>query len=417
MTPMRPTLRRAASPAGPAGLVGLVAAVRAAAARQLPVTVSSARGHAGNLTVSASSPSGVGRGPPTTSTLKVTVGGTGLPGRRDAAVGSPGEPRPTILVVDTSGSMGDAGMATVRSAVGSFLKSVPDDVAVGVVSFAGTAGSTSRPTPDQGKVQTAVNGLVRRRDRAVRRRHPRGRQSLGSQGRAQHPPAQRRRRHREHGHPGRGDGRPEECQGPRRGRRVQDHRQQQSACSRASPQAGGGSVVSAAQRAAVCRAPSPRPPRRSTRRSASRSAPARASAAPRTSRSAGTSSGKPFARDRARRLRGAGVAARGHGDRRTTSPVVGPTERPSSRRHPACGPAGPRGLPMLGIAIAALSSSALMVLVIAFWRARLQVRAPHAGSRTSSRYVGRRAPPPIGKAKSARPTRVSREPRVHSATG
>ncbi|MGL5912059.1 MAG: hypothetical protein ACRCZP_18790, partial [Phycicoccus sp.] len=44
--------------------------------------------------------------------------------------------RTAVLVIDTSGSMGDSGMAVVRSAVATYLAAVPDDVAVGVVSFA-----------------------------------------------------------------------------------------------------------------------------------------------------------------------------------------------------------------------------------------------------------------------------------------
>ena len=50
------------------------------------------------------------------------------------------QPRSTMLVIDTSGSMGATGMGTVRSAVRQFLADVPKDVKVGVVSFATTAG-------------------------------------------------------------------------------------------------------------------------------------------------------------------------------------------------------------------------------------------------------------------------------------
>ena len=58
--------------------------------------------------------------------------------------------RATMLVVDTSGSMGEAGMATVRTAVAAFLKDVPEDVSVGLVSFAATAGVDVPPTKDRG---------------------------------------------------------------------------------------------------------------------------------------------------------------------------------------------------------------------------------------------------------------------------
>lgn len=75
--------------------------------------------------------------------------------------------RSTMLVIDTSGSMGDAGMATVRSAVKDFLAAVPKDVKVGVVSFASTAGVDVKPTTDRAKVQSVVNGLRARGETAL----------------------------------------------------------------------------------------------------------------------------------------------------------------------------------------------------------------------------------------------------------
>lgn len=91
--------------------------------------------------------------------LTVTVSGKDYP--VDAITSGQGTPvtRTTVLVVDTSGSMGESGMATVRSAVAAFLKSVPIDVRVGVVSFSGKAVVNLAPTSDQGKVQAAVNNL------------------------------------------------------------------------------------------------------------------------------------------------------------------------------------------------------------------------------------------------------------------
>jgi tight adherence protein B len=79
----------------------------------------------------------------------------------DAIASGQGSPvsRTAMLVVDTSGSMGTSGMATVRAAVAAFLRSVPGDVRVGLVSFSGTAKLNLAPTTDQGKVQSAVNAL------------------------------------------------------------------------------------------------------------------------------------------------------------------------------------------------------------------------------------------------------------------
>ena len=70
--------------------------------------------------------------------------------------------RGTMLVVDTSGSRGESGMTTVRSAASAFLTDAPADVSVGLVSFAGTAGVDVSPTTDRSRVQKAVNGLKSR---------------------------------------------------------------------------------------------------------------------------------------------------------------------------------------------------------------------------------------------------------------
>ncbi|MBM6400926.1 type II secretion system F family protein [Phycicoccus sonneratiae] len=69
------------------------------------------------------------------------------------------QPRSTMLVIDTSGSMGASGMATVRAGVAKFLAEAPSDVKVGVVSFASTSGIDVAPTTDRGKVSRAVNSL------------------------------------------------------------------------------------------------------------------------------------------------------------------------------------------------------------------------------------------------------------------
>lgn len=67
--------------------------------------------------------------------------------------------RSTMLVIDTSGSMGADGMAAVRSAVKRFLAELPKDVKVGVVSFASTSGVDVAPTTDHAKVSRAVGAL------------------------------------------------------------------------------------------------------------------------------------------------------------------------------------------------------------------------------------------------------------------
>jgi tight adherence protein B len=68
--------------------------------------------------------------------------------------------RSVMLVIDTSGSMGAEGMATVRSAVSEYLGAAPADVRVGVASFAATSGVDLAPTTRRGQVQRAVDGLA-----------------------------------------------------------------------------------------------------------------------------------------------------------------------------------------------------------------------------------------------------------------
>jgi tight adherence protein B len=75
--------------------------------------------------------------------------------------------RKAMLVIDTSGSMGVQGMATVRKASATYLKTVPADVKVGVASFAKTAGVDLAPTLDRAAAQRVINGLVARGDTSL----------------------------------------------------------------------------------------------------------------------------------------------------------------------------------------------------------------------------------------------------------
>src|SRR5690348_14858702 len=94
-----------------AGVVGLLAAVPAAAAGG-SVGVTGIEVKSGNLVGLISSANGADIDP----SLQVTVAGKTYP--VDAITSGQGSPvsRTTIIVVDTSGSMGTSGMATVRSA-------------------------------------------------------------------------------------------------------------------------------------------------------------------------------------------------------------------------------------------------------------------------------------------------------------
>ncbi len=91
--------------------------------------------------------------------LKATIDGQSVPATIRKI---PGLERRAMLVIDTSGSMGQSGMATVRAATASYLRAVPPDVLVGVVSFASTAGVDLAPTKNRAAVQRVVNGLASR---------------------------------------------------------------------------------------------------------------------------------------------------------------------------------------------------------------------------------------------------------------
>jgi tight adherence protein B len=93
--------------------------------------------------------------------VTVTIDGVKYPATIKQA---PKRDRKAILVIDTSGSMGAQGMATVRSASRTYLATVPADVKVGVASFANTAGVDLAPTLDRAAAQDVVNGLESRGD-------------------------------------------------------------------------------------------------------------------------------------------------------------------------------------------------------------------------------------------------------------
>lgn len=75
--------------------------------------------------------------------------------------------RQTMIVIDTSGSMGAGGMAATRSAVAQFLQDAPEDVLIGLTSFSDTAGVEVEPTTDRVIVQEYVDALVARGETAL----------------------------------------------------------------------------------------------------------------------------------------------------------------------------------------------------------------------------------------------------------
>ena len=139
-----------------AGLaLAVVAAPALAADAPVPATLSDIRvtKDAVNTTLVIRGDEAVAADP---ASVKVTMGG------KPAVVSvqpAAQQPRSTMLVIDTSGSMGATGMGTVRSAVRQFLADVPKDVKVGVVSFASTAGVDVAPTTNHAAVSREVASL------------------------------------------------------------------------------------------------------------------------------------------------------------------------------------------------------------------------------------------------------------------
>ena len=88
--------------------------------------------------------------------VRATIGAVGVPvSVRPIAR----ERRVATLLIDTSGSMGPAGMQTVVQAVNAFLAAVPTDVAVGVISFSTVPTVVASPTVDRAQVRAAIAGL------------------------------------------------------------------------------------------------------------------------------------------------------------------------------------------------------------------------------------------------------------------
>ncbi|HET6815605.1 MAG TPA: type II secretion system F family protein [Mycobacteriales bacterium] len=92
--------------------------------------------------------------------VKVTIDHTTVPSTA-ALVGQQTTKvdRSAMLVIDTSGSMVGTGIAGAKSAAGAFLKAVPADVKVGLVTFSDRPTLNIAPTTDRSAVQRAIIGL------------------------------------------------------------------------------------------------------------------------------------------------------------------------------------------------------------------------------------------------------------------
>ena len=70
------------------------------------------------------------------------------------------EGRSALLVIDTSGSMGERGIAAARQAAGAYLSQAPDDVRVGLVTFADAPHLLVPPTSQRATVRAALGRLT-----------------------------------------------------------------------------------------------------------------------------------------------------------------------------------------------------------------------------------------------------------------
>ncbi len=93
---------------------------------------------------------------PDLDSVSVTVDGDGVDATAESVEGGQVE-RTTVLVLDASNSMEGEKLSAATSAIDSFLQSAPDDVRIGLVTFAGTVQQTIAPTTDH---QSIVDELA-----------------------------------------------------------------------------------------------------------------------------------------------------------------------------------------------------------------------------------------------------------------
>jgi tight adherence protein B len=100
-------------------------------------------------------------------TIQVEVDGRAV--ESTAKVISAGDvERTTVLVLDASNSMLQGGKFTAaKEAVDTFLASAPEDVRIGLVTFAGDIGEVIEPTTDHESVRAALEGIELRKGTAV----------------------------------------------------------------------------------------------------------------------------------------------------------------------------------------------------------------------------------------------------------
>jgi tight adherence protein B len=92
--------------------------------------------------------------------VKVTVDGTATKATAETAGADTTVRRTSVLAIDTSRSMKGARFDAAKAAAQEFISTVPDDVYVGIVTFAGDVSTGLAPTTDRAAAQNVLDGLT-----------------------------------------------------------------------------------------------------------------------------------------------------------------------------------------------------------------------------------------------------------------
>lgn len=110
----------------------------------------------GQVTLDIAVPPAIGRLAPVAENFGVTDGGELV----DVSVSAIGGENDTVLVIDTSGSMRGAALASATEAAAGFVESLPTDVRVGLISFGDTVIIHQEPTGDRAAVLADLETLA-----------------------------------------------------------------------------------------------------------------------------------------------------------------------------------------------------------------------------------------------------------------
>jgi tight adherence protein B len=144
-----------------------------------PVSLSDVKGDEGHITAMLTVPAGEDTVVIDPRSIRATVGG------KQATVSVEGvqhERRSTVLLIDTSGSMGRDGIAAAIEAARTFLKQAPSDLRVGLATFADKPEVLVGPTTDRRAVLEALPALQAKGETALYDGLQRAAKALGPDG-------------------------------------------------------------------------------------------------------------------------------------------------------------------------------------------------------------------------------------------